>query len=165
MRLSPSLCASLGLLLALARAADDIPVALPPFLVEEMAKGPPWRYTEAMGYEILSRCDDAATRRVVEAHHVLHQLLSEILPPSLQLEFTVPKALILYDEELNPAASREVIARLIRDTTPVPDIEIATGFRRTRTSAPARPTTFLPNLRLFDRDAMTVFMVVRQNDF
>ena len=159
------------LLLALAglapalRGAEDAAVALPPFLVEETAKGPPWRYTEAMGYEILARCNDATTQRVVAAHYVLHQLLAEILPPALQLEFTVPKALILYDEELSPAASQEVIARMMRDTTPLPELDVAAGFRRTRASAAARPTTFLPNLRLFDRDAMTVFMIVRQSDF
>ncbi len=148
------------------RAAEDQTVALPPFLVEEMAKGLPWRYTEAMGYEILSRCDDASTRRVVEAHHTLHQLLAEILPPSLQLEFTVPKALILYDEELNPAASREVIARMMRDQVrPIDDVPLQTGFRGVRVSVPSRPVSFLPNLRLWDRDAMTVFMIVRRDDF
>src|SRR5688500_15028114 len=43
--------------------ADDNPVSLPPFIVEEAAKGPPWRYAETPGYEILSRCNDAITRR------------------------------------------------------------------------------------------------------
>jgi len=30
--------------------AQDTAVSLPPFLVEEAAKGPPWRHGEAMGF-------------------------------------------------------------------------------------------------------------------
>ena len=63
-------------LAATAAPAQESAVPLPPFLVEEAAKGPPWRHGEAMGFEILSRCGDAATRRVVEAHFQLHQLLN-----------------------------------------------------------------------------------------
>ncbi len=149
------------------RAAEDQAVALPPFLVEEVAKGPPWRHTEAMGYEILARCDEASTRRVLEVHFLLYQLLAEILPPALRLEFTLPKTLILYDEELTPAASKEVVSRLLRDASapPLPDLELQNGFRGVRAPPPPRPARFLPNLRLWDRDAMTVFMIVRRGDF
>ncbi len=148
-------------------AADEQAVALPPFLVEEAAKGPPWRYTESMGYEILARCNDATTRRVLEVHFALYQLLNEILPRSLRLEFTLPKTLILYDEELTPAASKEVISGLLRDTTapPAPEFELQNNFRSVRAQVPPRPTRFLPNMRLWDRDAMTVFMITRREDF
>ena len=59
--------ACLAVLLSATASAQDSAVSLPPFLVEEAAKGPPWRHGEAMGFEILSRCADATTRRVVEA--------------------------------------------------------------------------------------------------
>lgn len=159
--------AGLGPLL---RAGEEKPVvALPPFIVEEAAKGPPWRYTETPGYEVLSRCNDATTRRVIESHHALHQLLAHILPESLQLRTSVPRALILYDEELQPAASQEVIARLLRpEPAPVAD-EPATlpGGRGLRLgpAGAARRVQFLPNLRLWDRDGMAVFMIVRHGDF
>ncbi|MES2694331.1 MAG: hypothetical protein V4773_12720 [Verrucomicrobiota bacterium] len=157
-------------LTALGRAAegtaDTAPVALPPFLVEEPTKGPSWRYAYAAGYEVLSRCDERTTRRVVEAHHRLHQLLEEILPPSLQLSWTVPRALILYPEELQPAASREVIEKMLRDKPNVPSVELDLPGRRTRLAEPAgRGARFLPNIRLWDRDSMTVFMIVRSDDF
>jgi hypothetical protein len=147
-----------------ARAAEDHPVALPPFIVEEATRGPPWRYAEAAGYEILSRCNDKVTRRVVEAHFQLHQLLAEILPAELQVQMTVPRALILYDDALQPAASKEVISRMLRNA-PEPPAEmpgIRGGFR-----APAsmQRYSFLPNLRLWDRDSMAVFMIVRRDDF
>ncbi len=158
---------ALGLLAVPLRAAEDQAVALPPFLVEEMSKGPPWRYTEAIGYEVLARCSDATTRRVLEVNHTLYQLLTDILPPSLRIDFTVPKALILYDQELTPAASKEVIAGLLRDTkaNEPPDIELSNGFRISRGGAAQRQMRFLPNMRLWDRDAMTVFMITRRDDF
>jgi hypothetical protein len=160
---------TVGALISSARAAEDAPVSLPPFLVEEVAKGPPWRYTEAMGYEVLSRCNDATTRRVVAAHHQLHVLLAEILPPSLQLELTTPRALILYDQELQPAASQEVIQQMLRNTPSDADSDFAatpiTGRGLRMPVQPARRYSFLPNLRLWDRDSMTVFMIVRRDDF
>jgi hypothetical protein len=153
---------------SLASSAEERPVvALPPFLVEEATKGPPWRYAEAMGYEILSRCDDRMTRRVIESHHALHQLLVHILPESLQVKMSVPRALILYDQELQPAASQEVIAKLLR-STPEPAAEDALtlpGGRGFRLPASTRRYSFLPNLRLWDRDGMAIFMIVRRDDF
>lgn len=149
-------------------SAEDQPVALPPFMVEEMAKGPPWRYAEALGYEILSRCDDSVTRRVVETHHQLHVLLGEMLPPQLRFTVTVPRSLILYDEQLQPASSQEVIARVIRRTEaaePTDDFASAGGPRGLRIAVPTRRYSFLPNLRLWDRDSMAVFMIVRRDDF
>ncbi len=155
------------LLLAGRGVAADEAVALPPFIVEEMTKGPPWRYAEAPGYEILSRCNDSVTRRVVATHQRLHQLLAEMLPPALQLQCTLPRALILYDEELQPAASREVIAQMLRSNAPEPaeNFSPAPSFRGARIAPPARGLSFLPNLRLWDRDAMAVFMIVRRDDF
>jgi hypothetical protein len=148
------------------RAADDA-VALPPFIVEEATKGPPWRFAVAPGYEVLSRCNDAVTRRVVASHQRLHHLLAEMLPPSLQLQCTMPRALILYDEELQPAASREVIARMLQPgaVEPPDDFVPAPSFRGLRAGPPSRRLSFLPNLRLWDRDAMAVFMIVRRDDF
>jgi hypothetical protein len=155
-----------GAPLGAATSADEQPVALPPFIVEEAAKGPPWRYAEAEGYEILSRCSDAVTRRVVEAHYHLHQLLGEILPVQFQVRMSVPRALILYDDELQPAASKEVIARLLRDTPEPPPDDFPLGRRGGfRPPASAQRYSFLPNLRLWDRDGMAVFMIVRREDF
>lgn len=158
---------AVGWVAAPLRAAEDQAVALPPFLVEELTKGPPWRYTQAIGYEVLARCSDATTRRVLAVNHALYQLLADILPTSLRLDFTVPKALILYDEELTPAASREVIAGLLRDTKTAepPAVELPSGLRLSRRSATPPPMRFLPNMRLWDRDAMTVFMITRRDDF
>jgi hypothetical protein len=145
---------SLALVLA-ARAAETPPtdgrvVALPPFLVEE-AKGPPWRYAEGHGFEVLSRCSEATTRRVIETQVRLHQLLGEILPESLRLQLTLPRLLIIYDRDIPAAASREVIAKLLGTGPALPG------------AAPAKRYGILPNLRLWDRDELGMFMIARDN--
>ena len=146
-------------------ADDRPPVALPPFIVEEATKGPPWRYAEMDGYEILSRCSDGITRKVVEAHYQLHQLLAELLPPQLQVKMSLPRILILYDDELQPAASKEVIAQLLRNSERPPDAA-SMGIRGgMRAPASMQRYSFLPNLRLWDMDGMAVFMIVRRDDF
>jgi hypothetical protein len=153
---------------AVEAAAVDQPIALPPFIVEEPTKGRSWRYTEADGNEVLSRCSDPVTQKVVEAHHRLHQLLGEILPKTLQLKLTVPKALILYDEELQPAASQEVVARMMRPAATAPPIEHPVPFggaRGFRAPVVSPRYTFLPNLRLWDRDAMALFMIVPRDAY
>lgn len=158
-------CAGLSIAVA-ARAAspaEDRPIALPPFIVEEATKGPPWRYAEIEGYEILSRCNDKVTRMVVEAHFKLHQLLAEILPPALQLKMSVPRALILYDDELQPAASKEVIERMLRNSPAPPPV--SSGLGGFRIPASVQRYSFVPNLRLWDRDSMAVFMIVRSDAF
>lgn len=145
-------------------------VALPPFIVEEMSKGPPWRYAELPGFEILSRCNDRTTRDLAQAHFRLHQLLELLLPARLQLTFAVPKAVIFYDEALQSATSQEVIASMLKrapkDETP-PEMPLMGpgrfGLRAPLMTSPlARPITFLPNIRLWDKDAMTVFAIVRE---
>ncbi|MSU66442.1 MAG: hypothetical protein EXS38_10145 [Opitutus sp.] len=145
----------------------DRPIALPPFIVEDAIKGRPWRYAEGGGFEILSRSSDGITQRVLDAHHRLHQLLAEILPDTLQVKLGVPRAVILFDEELQPAASREVIARMLRTAPEIPPVEAIVPFgRRGFSVVNASPRySFLPNLRLWDKDAMTVFMIVRGENF
>lgn len=155
---------------ARAAAAGDLdqPVALPPFIVEEPAKGRPWRFAEADGNEVLSRCSDPVTQRVVTAHRRLHRLLDEILPRALRLKLTVPKALILYDEELQPAASQEVVARMLRSTPAAPPIDNPAPFGGSRSFRAPTATphySFLPNLRLWDRDAMALFMIVPRESY
>jgi tetratricopeptide (TPR) repeat protein len=169
---------TVGLLLSLAfgvpalrpvHAADEPGVvALPPFMVEEMAKGPPWRYARSPDFEILSRCDDSTTRQLTETYHRLHRLLALVLPEPLQVKHAVPKTIIYYDEEMRPAASQEIIAQLLRGADsrpPPPDGGPDLGGRGFRGAAPApRRYSFLPNMRLWDKDAMAIFAIVRNGE-
>jgi len=143
-------------------------VALPPFLVEEDKKGPPWRYGQIPGFEILSRCSDRTTRDLAETHYRLHQLLTLLLPERLQVSFAVPRAMIFYDESLQSASSKEVLASMLghaaKDSVPV-DTPWSGAGRRGSYGPPVARISFLPNLRLWDRDAMMVFSIVREGGY
>ena len=160
------LFALVALALRSARAADEPGVvALPPFMVEELAKGPPWRYAQSPDFEILSRCNDSTTRHLTETYHRLHRLLALVLPERLQVRHDVTKTVIFYDEELRPAASQEIIAQMLRSSGAVPPPEELAGGRGFRGIAPApRRYTFLPNMRLWDKDAMAIFAIVRSGE-
>ena len=165
----------LGLLvrLPLGAAEPGDAVTLPPYIVEEASKGPPWRYAELPGFEILSRCSDRTTRELVEMHVRLHRLLELLLPERLQLSFTVPRTLIFYDEALQSAASREVIASMMKtarkgappSADPIGGDFGPLGRRATLLPTPFVRVSFLPNLRLWDKDAMTVFSIVRDGGY
>ena len=143
-------------------------VALPPFMVEEATKGPPWRYAQSPDFEILSRCDDTTTREVTAAYHRLHRLLALVLPESLQLKQAVPKTIIYYNEEMRPAASQEIISQMMRGanrTPPTIDDIAGVGSRGFRGGASSQTRyTFLPNMRLWDKDAMAIFAIVRSGE-
>ena len=126
-------------------AEDPAVVALPPFMVEEATKGPPWRYAQSPDFEILSRCDDTTTRGLSETYFRLHRLLALVLPERLQVRLAVPKTMIYYNEELRPAASQEIISQMLRGAAPLPpppDDVPGFGGRGFRGMVPSRRYTF-----------------------
>ncbi len=152
-------------------ASKDAAVPLPPFMVEEISKGPPWRYAQSLDFEILSRCDDPTTRDLTEMYYRLHRLLSLIVPKNLQVQHDVQKTVIYYDEGLRAAAaSNEIIAQMLRNSNALPPpVEDPTGLGGGRgnfrgTPMAARRYTFLPNMRLWDKDSMSVFAIVRSGE-
>ncbi len=159
------LCVSLWL--SRSAAAEETPVALPPFFVEEASKGPPWRYADFGGYEVLSRCPDRLTEDIVLAHYQLHRLLAEVLPESLRVKHSVAPTLLICPEELQPGAAQEVIGQMMK-TAPLERVRIEPGVvfgRGLPAAIPLPRITFLPNLRLWDRDGMAVFMIARRDGF
>jgi hypothetical protein len=165
-RLHPALIALLALCGVIVRTAEAQDsgkvVALPPFLVEENGQGPPWRYAELPGFEVLSRCPDASTRTVVQAYVQLHQLLGVILPPDLRLQTSEPLVVILCPEEMQNSAAKEIVAQMMKTADAKrPSIDSTDfGGRGFRGFAPPR-VSFMPNLRLSDSDAVYVFTIVR----
>jgi hypothetical protein len=62
-------------------------VDLPPFIFEEALKAPPWRFAEAPGLEILSRCPDYVSRHLGEEIARLNSILRLLIPEELQINF------------------------------------------------------------------------------
>ena len=178
-RLLLSLAAGLALgACAVAAAEAKPPVTLPPFLVEETAQSLPWRYAEVAtsaeeaargsGLELLSCCSERLTRALVANHLRLHALLGEMLPPALQLKLSGPRTLLFVDSARQPSTSQEVVAHMAltaaeQDKFNEAVMPIDDG--RLRRRAPPPRYSFLPNLRLWDRDAQALFAVVKESEF
>jgi hypothetical protein len=163
-----SLAAGLVLGVFAAGAAEANVVALPPFLVEEAARPLPWRYAEVAGLEVLSSCPERLTRDLVANHYRLHTLLGELLPPALQLKMTEKRTLLFVDSAQLPPTSQEVMAQMALTAAQMEQFDNAVvplDDGRLRRRPPPPRYTFLPNLRLWDRDAQVLFAIVRESEF
>jgi len=168
--LRPLLSFAAGLLLgpSLAGAAEASVIALPPFLVEEKAQSLPWHYAEVAGLEVLSSCPERLTRDLVANHHRLHALLGELVPPALQLKMSGPQTLLFVDSAQLPPTSQEVVAKMALtavDQQRLDNTVVPIDDGRLRRRPPPPRYTFLPNLRLWDRDGQALFAVVRASEF
>lgn len=163
-----SLAAGLALGAFSAGGAEPKVVALPPFIVEETAAPLPWRYADVAGLEVLSSCPDRFTRELIANHHRLHQLLGELVPPSLQLRMSEKRILIFVDSAQLPPTSQEVVAKMLLTSVDQSALDQALvpldDGRLRRRPLPPR-YTFLPNLRLWDRDGQVLFAIVRESEF
>ncbi|WP_414660658.1 hypothetical protein [Horticoccus sp. 23ND18S-11] len=149
-------------------AAEPKVIALPPYLVEESAKPLPWRYADVAGWEVLSTCSDRLTRELVANHHRLHILLAELLPPTLQLNLSVKGTLLFVDSAHQPPTSQEVVAQMAltaAEQDRLDDVVVPIDDGRLRRRPPPPRYTYLPNLRLWDRDAGALFAMVKESEF
>jgi hypothetical protein len=158
-----------GLLLGgfTATAAENNIVALPPFLVEE-TRPLPWLYADVAGLEVLSSCPERLTRQLVANHHRLHALLGELLPPALQLKMSEKRTLVFVESAQQPPTSQEVVAQMLLsavDQQALDNTAVPMDDGRLRRRPPPPRYTFLPNLRLWDRDAQALFAIVRESEF
>jgi len=163
-----SLAAGLGLGACAAGAAEANVVTLPPFIVEETTKPLPWRYADVAGLEVLSCCPERLTRELIANHHRLHALLGELLPPGLQLKMTEKRTLLFVDSAQQPPTSQEVVAQMVLsavDQQRIDNALVPVDNGRLRRRPPPPRYTFLPNLRLWDRDAQALFAIVRESEF
>jgi hypothetical protein len=138
---------------AVARAAPEpkveMTVRLPPFIVEQSV-GPPWRYVRIPGFEILSRCDDFATRQLALAFHRANQLFGAMVPPSHRLALDAPQALIFYDRNLWSEAEQAAVVVMLRQRAMPPEVRTTEQF--------------FSNLMLADADTITTFALVTASD-
>jgi hypothetical protein len=146
---------------ALSAAAADLPagnrvVELPPFLVTDSRLPLHWRHAEFAQGEVLSVCSDEATRAFMGQNNRLHAELGLILPPEFQLRQSRPVTYILCSEAMRERLDRDIPGELL-------------ALQRKPVGAPpmADPRTsyrVLPNMRLTDRDAYTVFALVDEDE-
>lgn len=157
--------------------SSESAVRLPPLIVEQTYHGGAWRYAQVPGFEILSRCNDRTTVQLVVAFLHARDALGTLLPERFQLRFDAPQALILYDDELWRAATKEATELLLKKgfsiPAPTPAAEddrsaIATLSALAEPDAKRIPekftTRYFANLRLTDADATTTFAVISHTE-
>ncbi len=134
--------------------ANDAPIELPPFLVEDNKTVRPWVFAALPGHEFLSRCSDDLTVDFAARQQRLEELLAAVLPPQFQFHTVVPQATILAPKNLVSASARDVVM----DVAPAKGA--GAGDRRAggSRSDDAR-VRFLPNLSLDDTDMEELFAI------
>ena len=138
-------------------------VELPPMIVAESAKAPPWLYAKVGDTEYLSRCSASVTRAYITSQLEIRRVLRVFMPADFLATNAIPNVSIVAPLELRPGddvANREMM-RMEKQT-----IERGNEEDRRQGRVPAlRPVRFLPNLRLDDRDMLAVFTYLDERDF
>ena len=117
-----------------------------------------WRYAAVPGLEVLSLCPDSTTEEFMRQFYDLRQLLELIIPPDLQLSQSVPVIHILGETDMSARLKQDVQVEMFQGQGTAKGAEplgpmIGHG-------APAPRVQVLPNLRLMDSDAYTVFALL-----
>jgi len=140
--------------LAAAPAATGPVVELPPFLVAEAGIPLQWRYAAFDHFEVLSVCSDEATTAFMGQVDRLYQELDYVLPPEFQLRQSEPVTYVLCGDTMQQRLDRDIPAQMLARPAASPS---APPMANLRASFHA-----LPNMRLRDQDAYTVFALVNE---
>ena len=151
--LTASIALALGLINAQAVEPSEVQVIeLPPYYLEHSLR-PPWRYATVPGVEVLSRCSDEITERLIDRQHRMRELLTLILPSQFQLQHDVPLVFVLNNFQTQPQVSEELVTDM-------------TGEVRSHDSSKQKKEVqFLTNFRFWDRDSMAVYFVLDSLSF
>lgn len=133
-------------------------VELPALMVSDSQNPLEWRYAAAPGLEVLSLCPDATTREFITQFSELRQSLQLILPLELQVDESVPMVHLLGETNMGDRLKQDVQVEMFhgQDTAKAADVD--PNFMG-RGSAQPR-VHVLPNLRLMDTDAYTIFALL-----
>jgi hypothetical protein len=162
------LALSLAALVGSARGAGPEPdkvIELPPLIVAESKNPLAWRYAAEPGLEVLSVCSDATTRDFMEQFSHVRQLLQLVLPADLQVSLSVPVVHILGGNDMRDRLKQDVQQEMFRGqgTDADPGVDgpvIGRGGPLLSRPAPRTRVAVLPNLRLQDTDAYTIFALL-----
>lgn len=127
-------------------------VELPPFMVEADA-AKPWRYAAVPGAEILSRCPDEITRQMIQRQYRLHELLTLLVPPELQVHRSQPRYFVFYNSDQQSLVNRDMVAKLEAQ-------EQALQSAGKMQVGPELHVGYLPNFRFWDQDSLAIFFVI-----
>jgi hypothetical protein len=140
-------------------------IELPPMIVAESAKLPPWLYVAAGGTEYLSRCSVATTREFVQSQLEAQRLLRILAPDKFfaRMDASVVSVLVPLDQKrASDDAVREEVIRLDREAR---RREVEKDREKRAIPTESLRVFFAPNMRLDDRDMSAVFTYVDERSF
>lgn len=140
----------------------DAVVELPPMVVLETTKGPPWYYLKTPAGEYLSRCSLGTTREFIQADMRLFQLLRAFVPDSLHARLDIP-AVVVIDRLESKAAADSVLADMTEDAQK--RLLNERTKERGLPSVPLGNVQMLLNLRLDDRDLSVLFAYLDEKNY
>ncbi len=150
---------------AAAASAEPV-IELPPMIVTESSKGPPWLYAQTSAGEFLSRCSQSTTREFIETRQRLVHILQVLVPEAFFVKMDVPSVTVLDALGSRPAGNDAVIQDMLKQ-----EQEVSRGQSGANLSDPLRGrggrgrVQFLPNLRLEDRDMTALFAYLDDTNF
>ncbi len=138
-------------------------VELPPMIVSG-GKALPWLYVKAGDTEYLSRCSAATTTTFVTGQLEIERMLRVFLPADLLPANAIPNVSIL--SALEPGRTNdEVMTREFQAMESKSRRESTKALAQQQKLPSARRVSFLPNLRLDDRDMRAVFTHLNEKEF
>ncbi len=142
----------------------EAPVELPPMIIAESSKAPPWLYVAVGDTEYLSRCSASTTSAFVTAQLEIRRMLRVFVPADLFATSAVPSVSILVPLETGRASGDAVSREMLRmEQKTVREVKNENPRQRKRPSPGG--FRFLPNLRLDDRDMLAVFTFLNEREF
>jgi len=132
-------------------------IELPLFVVKESPHAP-WRYAQMPGLELISRCPDEVTRKLLEQNQRLLELLELIVPADLQVSSVNPALFVLYAAESQPTIARELLNELEKQD----EHQTVTGAAASRAPWQVR---VMRNYRFWDQDSLAIFFILTDSDF
>jgi hypothetical protein len=155
-------CCALATAWLRAAEPEGAVVQLPPMVVMETAKGPPWYYLNTPGGEYLARTTPATLREFAQADMRLFQLLKGLVPESFQARSDL-RSLVVLDRLDQKAEGDAIMQDMARQAE-----QRATAQREADPLAP-RPSSSrvetLLNLRVDDRDMNVLFGYIDEKNF
>jgi hypothetical protein len=139
-------------------------IELPPMIIAESSKAPPWLYARVGETEYLSRCTAATTRAYITSQMEISRMLRVFMPADFFSPTAVPIVSILAPLD-SRQDSDDVAAREMQRMQQKALERLHEEGRRELKVPNAGRLRFLPNLRLDDRDMLAVFTYLNEKDF
>jgi hypothetical protein len=140
-------------------------IELPPMIISETSKAPPWLYVSVGDTEYLSRCTTATTHAFVTSQLEIQRMLQVFVPADLLATSAVSSVSIVVPFDPATASGDAVSREMLRQEKQSAQAANKQNPGKRKGQPMPERFRFLPNLRLDDRDMRAVFTYINERDF